>query len=252
MENNFVDLTAKLGNSCQVGHYTVIREDVCIGDEVKIGNCVTIYPGTVIGNRVVIGDNVVLGKQPQPAKTSTVKYAQPLPPLRINDGVIIGSSVVLYAGASIGSDVMIGDLASIREECSIGAGAVVGRGVAIENKVRVGSLSKLQTNAYITAYTTIKDRVFIAPCVITTNDNKMGRTKARFAQKKGAVIGKGARVGAGALLLPGVEVADETFVAAGSLVTRDTPCGQLVMGHPAQPIRIVAAEEFLDECFKEK
>lgn len=245
MENNYVDSKARFGRSCRVGHYTVIREGVSIGDEVIIGNSVTIYPDTVIGSRVVIGDNAVIGKQPQPAKTSTVRYDQLLPPLCINDGVIIGSSVVLYAGSSIGKDVMIGDLASIREECAIGDGTVVGRGVAIENKVSVGSLCKLQTNAYITASTTLADQVFIAPCVITTNDNKMGRTRARLALKKGAHIEKGARVGAGALLLPGVKIAAETFVAAGSLVSRDTSYGQLVMGRPAKTIRTVAEEELL-------
>lgn len=245
MEINFIDETVVLGHGCRVGFFSVIGENVSVGEEVCIGNNVTIYPGAVIGNRVTIGDNSVIGKQPHPGKTSTVMYEHPLPPIRIGDSVIIGAGVVLYAGSSIGKNVMIGDLASIREECIVGEEAVVGRGAAIENKVNIGSSTKIQTNAYITAYSNLADHVFIAPGVITTNDNKMGRTHGRFMHKKGSNIEKGARVGAGAVLLPGITVAEETFVAAGSLVSKDTAGGTLVMGRPARVIRNVAREEMI-------
>lgn len=119
-------------------------------------------------------------------------------------------------------------------------------GAALENGVNVGDYTKIQTGAYITAYTTIEERVFIAPMVTTTNDNFMGRTERRFKYVKGPTIKRGARIGGGSILLPGVTVAKETFVAAGALVTKDTQSGQLVKGLPAKFSRKVPKEELLE------
>ncbi len=92
----------------------------------------------------------------------------------------------------------------------------------------------------------IEEKVFIAPMVTTTNDNFMGRTEKRFKLVKGPTICRGARVGGGSILLPGVKVAAETFVAAGALVTKDTVSKRVIKGFPAREIREVPAEELLD------
>jgi acetyltransferase-like isoleucine patch superfamily enzyme len=141
---------------------------------------------------------------------------------------------------------MVGDQASIREKVTIGDSVVVGRGVAVENQVEIGSYTKIQTNAYITAYTTIEERVFIAPTVTTTNDNFMGRTKERFKLVRGPIIKKGARVGGASILLPGVTVAEESFIAAGALVNKDTEQAKVYVGVPARMLRDVADREKLE------
>ena len=65
--------------------------------------------------------------------------------------------------------------------------------------------------------------MFIAPCVVTTNDNFMGRTEQRKELMKGPTIRRGARIGGGAILCPGVEIGEEAFVGAGAVVTKDVP-----------------------------
>jgi acetyltransferase-like isoleucine patch superfamily enzyme len=97
----------------------------------------------------------------------------------------------------------------------------------------------------VTAYSTLEDNVFIAPCVVTTNDNFMGRTERRHALRKGPTIRRGARVGGGAVLLPGIEVGEEAFVGAGAVVLDDVPPRALVVGNPARRIRDVPDEELL-------
>ncbi|MBS3947164.1 MAG: transferase, partial [Dethiobacter sp.] len=205
----------------------------------------TIYPGTVLGDGVTVGDNSVLGKQPKPAKTSTVKIEGELPPLVIGANTIIGTGAVLYAGTTIGENCLVADLASIREECAIADSVIIGRGVAVENQVTIGSYTKIQTGAYITAHTTIEDHVFIAPMVTTTNDNFMGRTQERFKHLKGPTIKKGARIGGASITLPGVTIARESFIAAGALVTKDTEPGLVYKGLPAKPARAVPPAEIL-------
>jgi acetyltransferase-like isoleucine patch superfamily enzyme len=77
--------------------------------------------------------------------------------------------------------------------------------------------------------------------VVTTNDNFMGRTERRLALLKGPTIRRGARVGGGAILCPGVEIGEEAFVGAGAVVTRDVPPRTLVVGVPAREVREVDA-----------
>ncbi|MDT7582357.1 MAG: hypothetical protein QOK35_3673, partial [Pseudonocardiales bacterium] len=86
----------------------------------------------------------------------------------------------------------------------------------------------------------------IAPRVITTNDNFMGRTERRHALRRGPTIRRGARVGAGAVLCPGVEIGEEAFVGAGAVVVRDVPPGVVVVGNPARVLRDVPSDERLD------
>lgn len=243
----YIDPQSLIKPTCKIGYFSVIMEQVALGENVTVGNNVTIYPGTVIGDNVIIGDNCVIGKYPRPAKTSTVKIEKNLPPLVIGSGATIGSCSVLYAGSIIGENAMIADLATVREKCQVGNYALVGRGVALENSVSVGEYTKIQTGAYITAYTTIEERVFIAPMVTTTNDNFMGRTEARFKSIKGATIRRGARVGGGSIILPGVEVAEESFIAAGALVTKNTQRAMVLKGFPARAFRPVPPGELLEE-----
>ncbi|OPY62529.1 MAG: dTDP-3-amino-3,6-dideoxy-alpha-D-galactopyranose 3-N-acetyltransferase [Pelotomaculum sp. PtaU1.Bin065] len=245
MTNNIIASTAKLGDNCQVGFFTVIGGDAVIGEGTIIGNNVTVCPGTVIGKDVYIGNNCVVGKQPKLSKTSTIKNREPLPPLQVGDSCTVGENSVLYAGTTIGNNSFIGDLASVRERCEIGSFVVIGRGVAVENDTSIGDYTKIQTGAYITAYMTIEDYVFIAPMVTATNDNFMGRTEKRFKYVKGAHIKRGSRVGGNAVLLPGVTLEEESFVAAGSIVTKDVPAATLVMGVPAKAARKVPGEELL-------
>jgi acetyltransferase-like isoleucine patch superfamily enzyme len=166
-------------------------------------------------------------------------------PLVVGDGASILAGAVVFAGTRLGDSVIVGDQACIRERCELGEEVVVGRGAFVENDVVIGPRTKIQASAYVTAYSVVEEDVFIAPGVITTNDNYMGRTEKRNALRKGATIRRGARIGAGAVLLPGVEIGEEAFVGAGSVVLADVPAKAVVVGNPARQIRNVPEDELL-------
>lgn len=235
------------GEICMLkkGQHVVIGENVTFGENVTIGNNVVVYAGTSIGNNVIIQDNAVIGKQPTRAKASILPNINHLPPTVIRDGVTIGTSAIVYASAEIKNDVFIADLATVRERVLIGENTIVGRGVAIENDCLVGSYCKLETNCYITAYSELGDYVFIAPCVVTTNDNFMARGKERFDKFKGVTVKRGGRIGANAVILPGKVIYEEGAVAAGSIVTKDVEMESLVLGCPAKKIKQVNDDQLL-------
>jgi acetyltransferase-like isoleucine patch superfamily enzyme len=203
-----------------------------------------VYPGTVLGEGVKILENAVVGKQPSLSPRSTAKR-EPLPPAELGDGTIVSTGAIVFAGSKIGARVILGDQSCVRERVTIGDDVVVGRGSLIENDTTVGALTKIQADAYITAYSTLEDNVFIAPCVVTTNDNFMGRTEKRHELIAGPTIRRGARVGGGAVLCPGIEIGEEAFVGAGAVVTKDVPARMLVVGNPARVVREVSSDELL-------
>ncbi|HET8893739.1 MAG TPA: acyltransferase [Gaiellaceae bacterium] len=203
-----------------------------------------VYPGTVLGEGVKVLENAIVGKQPSLSPRSTAKR-EPLPPTEIGNGTIVSTGAIVFAGSHIGARVILGDQSCVRERVRIGDDVVIGRGSLVENDTTIGELTKIQAEAYITAYSTLEDNVFIAPCVVTTNDNFMGRTERRHELIKGPTIRRGARVGGGAILCPGIEVGEEAFVGAGAVVTKDVPARMLVIGSPARVLRAVNDDELL-------
>ena len=254
---------AKIGERLVPLPFELIDEDVTIGDDVTMGAFVHICAGASIGAGTVIGDHVticadakigegcliadlaIVGKRPRLSPSSTAKSGD-LKGLVLGDGCSVGSHTVLMAGSSFGKGCVVGDNAGVRERCRIGDNVVVGRSVTVENDTEIGSRTKIQSGAYITAYVVIEEDCFIAPMVVTTNDNYMGRTQERFKYLKGCTIRRGARVGGGAHILPGIEIGEEAFVATGSVVTRDVPARKLVMGVPAKVIKDVPEDELLE------
>jgi acetyltransferase-like isoleucine patch superfamily enzyme len=210
----------------------------------EIHETAIVYPGTVLGEGVKVLEHAVVGKQPTLSPRSTAKR-EPLPPATIGDGTVVSTGAIVFAGTTVGARVIVGDQACVRERVTLGDDVVVGRGSLIENDTSVGALTKIQADAYITAYSKLEDNVFIAPCVVTTNDNFMGRTERRHELIAGPTIRRGARVGGGAILCPGIEIGEEAFVGAGAVVTKDVPARKLVVGNPARVLREVAEDELL-------
>jgi acetyltransferase-like isoleucine patch superfamily enzyme len=234
----------ELGAGVELGPFAVIGAGARVGDGCRIGAHAVIGPGTVLAAGCEVQDHAVLGKAPRLARHSTAARDAPVP-LRLGEGVVVCCGAVVFAGARLDAGAIVGDQAFVRERSVIGEGTVVGRGSAVDNDVEIGARVRVQTDVYLTAYSLVEDDVFIGPGVLTTNDSTMARHPAG-EPLRGATLRRACRVGGAAVLVPGVEVGEEAFVAAGAVVTRDVPARAVVMGVPARVVRDVGEDDLLE------
>jgi UDP-2-acetamido-3-amino-2,3-dideoxy-glucuronate N-acetyltransferase len=220
----------------------LLGEGVVVPDGASIGGNVVVHAGTVLGDGVRLGDGCVVGKPPALGAHSSASR-EPPPPAQLGEGVTIGAGAVVVAGARIGRAAVVADQGHVRERTSIGEESLVGRAASVENDVSLGARVRLQTAAYVTAWSTVEDDVFVAPGVVLTNDPTAGRRRGE--ELRGATLRRACRIGGGAVLLPGVEVGEEAFVGAGAVVTRDVPPRAVVVGVPARVVGEVGEEELL-------
>jgi acetyltransferase-like isoleucine patch superfamily enzyme len=165
--------------------------------------------------------------------------------VEIGEGVTIGGNVVIHSAVEIGEGARIGDHAQLREGARIGPGSTIGSFVSVEPGVRVGRRVGIQSHCSVNRGTTIEDDVFVGPSVTMANDDTMGR-HAAGGELRGPTLRRACRIGAGAVLRPGVEIGEEAFVAAGAVVIADVPSRAVVMGVPAGVVREVPEEDLLE------
>ena len=136
---------------------------------------------------------------------------------QIGPGTVVWSFVNLF-GCKIGAD------------CTISSFVEIGKGVVI------GDNCKIQSFSYIPSGVIIEDEVFIGPRVTFTNDH--------FPRAKGGwetvctIVGRGASIGAGAVIVCGVSIGENAMVGAGAVVTKDVAPNTVVVGNPARKLRM--------------
>jgi acetyltransferase-like isoleucine patch superfamily enzyme len=143
--------------------------------------------------------------------------------------------------AVVGPRTRIWHQAQVREGARIGARCIVGKGAYVDLNVAIGDNVKIQNGVYVYHGVTVEDGVFLGPGAILTNDklpraiNPDGTLKSDADwEVSPTVIRRGASIGAGAVILPGVTVGEFAMVGAGAVVTGDVPAHGLVYGNPAR------------------
>lgn len=143
--------------------------------------------------------------------------------------------------AIIGPGARIWHQAQVREGARIGDNCIIGKSVYIDLDVIIGNNVKIQNGVSVYHGVTVKDGVFLGPGVVLTNDklpraiNPDGSLKADADWEVSPIlIQRGASIGAGAVILPGVTVGAFAMVGAGAVVTHDVPAHGLVYGNPAR------------------
>lgn len=125
--------------------------------------------------------------------------------------------------------------------CSIGDETFVGPFVEIQRGATVGARCKVQSHTFVCEGVHIDDEVFVGHGVMFLND-RLPRATTPGGEVAGAAdwtleetfVGKGASIGSGAVILPGLTIGEGALVGAGAVVTRDVAPGEVVAGVPAR------------------
>jgi len=167
------------------------------------------------------------------------------PSVRFGENVRLGHGVVVDKNCMIGDNVFIGHNSVLREGVEIGNNSVIGHLVVIELNTKIGKYVTIQSNSHITGYAIIEDKVFMGPMSMCINTWKISHGRNFKAELVGPTIKYGARIGSGAVIMPGVVIGRECLIGANSTVTKDCDDFGKYFGNPATFRGVISPEERL-------
>jgi acetyltransferase-like isoleucine patch superfamily enzyme len=217
----------------------LLGDGVTLADGVEIGANVVLRDGVNVGRGACIDDGAVLGRVPALGRRSRTPASPPGATI-VEEGAIVCPYAVIDAGVHVGRHAFVGDRTSLRAgvrlhtDASIGGASFLGRGV------EVGERARTQNGCMIGPEASIEPDVFLGPGVQLLT----GRLMTGSARKPPPVLRRGCQLGAGALVMPGVEIGEGAVVGAGAVVLADVAAATVVAGIPAraQLVEALASE----------
>ena len=160
-------------------------------------------------------------------------YHEECGPTRIGANCQIHSGTIIYGDVTIGDFFQEGHYVVVRAVVEMGDSCTVMNHAAIEGIVRFGNGVRIMSGVYIPSRTWFGDNVFVGPGVTFLNDRYPGR-RDPTPEPRGATVDDDVMIGGGCTILPGVHIAERSFIAAGAVVNRDVPARSFVKGVPGE------------------
>lgn len=151
---------------------------------------------------------------------------------------MIEPTALIHPKAEVSSEAQVGARTRVWQFAIVLPGAMVGADcnlnahTLVEGGAIVGDRVTLKCGVYVWAGITLEDDVFCGPNATFTNDRRP-RSRVRPDDRPDTLIERGASIGAGAVILPGLTIGAGALVGAGAVVTRDVPPGETWVGNPA-------------------
>ena len=195
---------AKIGENVNIGHFTVIHDNVIIGNNTTIeGYCEIGYPTPLALNQ----------------------------PLVIGNDSYIRSHSIFYAGSTFKDKLITGHRVTVREKTYAGNNLQIGTLSDVQGDCNIGDYVRAHSNVHIGKHSKIGNYIWIFPFVVLTNDpHPPSETMLGVTIKDYSIIATMS------VLLPGVTVNELSLVGAHSLVKDDVETGTVVAGSPAKMI----------------
>ncbi|WP_434938676.1 N-acetyltransferase [Shewanella sp. HL-SH8] len=200
----------------------IISKSAIIGENVSIGAFSIVHDDVIIGNNSVIESYCELGVKN--------KFCSDRP-LTIGNQSHIRSHSVFYSDSVFGDGLITGHRVTVREKTNAGLGFQLGTLGDVQGHCDIGDFVKCHSNVHIGNKSKIGNYVWIFPYVVLTND-----PHPPSEVLLGCEISDFAVIATMSVILPGVKVASDTLIGAGSIVGKNVEAGWVVAGNPAKPI----------------
>jgi len=145
----------------------------------------------------------------------------------------IHETSIVDKNANIGTGTKIWHWCHISKGAKIGINCNFGQNIFVGENVKIGNNVKIQNNVSVYEGVSIEDDAFIGPSVVFTNvkfPRSYVNQKNKFLK---TVVGKGSTIGANATILCGIKIGKNSFIGAGSVVTKSVNKNEIVYGNPA-------------------
>lgn len=133
----------------------------------------------------------------------------------------------------------IPDSTNIWQYCVIFSNCVIGENCnicaycLIENDVKIGNNVTIKCGVQLWDGIELEDDVMIGANTTFTND-LYPKSKNKDWTLLRTKVCKGATIGAGSTILPGITIGENALIGAGSVVTKNVPAGEVWVGNPAK------------------
>ena len=142
----------------------------------------------------------------------------------------------VHPDAEVGEGTLIWQFATVLAHARIGRDCNLNAHTLVEGGAVLGDRVTLKSGVYVWSGIILEDDVFCGPNATFTND-RYPRSKVRPDFLPITRVCRGASIGAGAVILPGLTIGEGAMIGAGAVVTRDVPAGETWVGNPARPLR---------------
>ena len=178
-----------------------------------------------IGDGTIVEEDVCVGW----------RYHSKAGPTRIGKNGILRKGTIIYGDVDIGDYFQSGHYVVIRAKIRIGNYCAILNHSVLEGLIRCGDGVRIMSHVYVPSRTWFGDRVFVGPNVTFLNDRFPARVDdVPYPTPQGATVEDDVMIGGGCTVLPGIRIGERSFIAAGSVVTKDVPPRSFVVGAPGR------------------
>lgn len=147
--------------------------------------------------------------------------------------VYVDATAIIDNGVVLGKGTKVWHFVHIMEDAKVGKDCVIADYVSVGRFVKIGDNVKIENRATVFEGVTIEDNVFVGPHVTFTND-RYPRSFNKDWKIIPTLIKRGSSVGAGSVIVCGVNIGEYSMIGAGSVVTNSIPSYALAHGNPAR------------------
>ncbi|WP_216232151.1 N-acetyltransferase [Megasphaera cerevisiae] len=221
-------------DNCKISKNAIIKKDVIIGNNVVIEDNVYIDYGAIIYDNVhiksgtTIGARCILGEH---LMDFYENHTDKMHPLIIGKNSLIRSETIIYGDTIIGDYFQSGHRVTIREKTYIGNHVSIGTISDIQGNCRIGNYVRMHSNVHIGQCSVIDDYVWIFPYVVLTND-----PTPPSEILEGVHVHSFAIIATAAIVMPGIEVGQDSLIGAGAIVTKNVDKYVVILGNPGKSV----------------